>query len=1694
MGNPNLHTQLVIATRFISVFLFVIVCSLFTTSHLQAQASCNNVTSGGSISGEETGCANPTFDPSLITSIQAPTGGSGAIEYLWMKTTGDPTAPFNAWDIIPRAKGETYDPLPISTTTHYARCSRRALCSDYNGETNVITKTVHCCTIDVQINRLGGSACTNEVALSATAPAGAQISWSASSGSFNNPNGRTTTFTAGSSGSVTIFLTATSSDGCEGTSTLPLTIGGVETTTTVNQPSCGESNGSVTVNVSGGVAPLQYDWGDAFPNSPTITNLSGGVYIVIVTDANGCSSTSTAQLNSAGNLNIDFQSQNVSCPGSADGMITIQANNGVSPYTYQWTNNISTTASASNLPSGAYQVTVSDASGCSNVANITVLDSPPISATITPNNSCGVSGGQATVNVGGGSPGYTYLWSDALQQTSSTATNLVDGTYTITVTDAAGCTTTATTSISTTVLELSASVSQPGCAETNTGVAGVIVVNGVAPYSYLWSNGISGQATIANLSEGEYTVTVTDAAGCSATELVEVVKDAGFDIVVNTVDASCNENNGRAVVNFIGPDQIYDYRWNDINNTRSSAAENLTPGIYTVTVTAPDGCSIERPASVGRIPSEFSAGIEANVTTVCLGEFVELAALITGQPVSYVWSTPNGELLNPSSPTTSYIASIEGEQTISLFVTDAFGCQENPTITINVVNAFGGQISSDKPGICVDNDIQDIVTITLAGTTTATNTFVITDEADNIIGVQTSNQFDFETGETGVCFIRNVNYDPSLTSGLVKGQNLSNLTGCFGISNAVRIDRYSGEDCKILCNLEGGNISTGDVPVVCVGDGTPDLINVAVAGNTGNFSTWVVTDIHETVLSLPTAPPFDFEGTGEGISFIWHISSDIPMDGLVVGSSLTNLPGCGVLSNNSIKVDRRTASSFNIIPSANILCPNSSVQLTTDWPNNYGSFSWSVSGGSFDDSNSASPIFTPAGTGSFTLTAQLFDGVCSSLSTTTIIVQEPINIAFNGINETCPGDRNGRIDLSVSGGTAPYTYLWADSSSTSAITQLSAGTYGITITDANGCSASSSIPIANDSNLSAQVGTQSLACFGDNSGVILIEATGGVEPYTYLWNGQPNNNRLANLVAGTYTIEVRDSFGCSVVKNTNLTQPDLLTVGITNTGFTCQTNGTATAVVTGGTGVYSYQWNDALNSSTASISNLAPGTYQVFVTDSNGCTAIANTTILEESITNCQISVVNAITSINGTQGHLQAEAAGGTSYQYIWSNGSTERSINNLSSGEYSLTVTDEFGCSCADTVKLKNPAKIGDLVFEDKNDNGIQDAGEDGLRGVGITLSGRNEYGEEVLLTTKSDKQGMYMFVVIAGTYKITVTDYLNLKISNPDAGEEHLDSDIDPITLMSPLITVVGGEFYGDLDVGLVPKGFCDNVLTGGSIGETEELCRPKDDPALIYNQTYPTGGSGELEYLWLHSTQPEYTPGHPAWFEIPNSNEEFLDPDSIHNTTYYIRCVRRKGCDNYPGETNVIGKILENCVTSPNAEHLRVTPMDNEMMLEWTGNIPVEQSHFVIEHSQDGEHFQTIGSANAFHSESYTAYDYMDKTPSMGENYYRIKTVHPTMGYTFSNIAMAMFKPSANARVTLYPNPVNDELNIHFLEARTEPAILEIANGFGQVIHQITIDIPTTQYTVPLQNLPGGIYYVKFQNRTLKRYSQKIIKRE
>ena len=1775
MGIQNLHILLCNSFAFAKVLpklscLLILLCSSF---FLQAQADCDNVTDGGAIAGDETGCARPSFDPGLISSIATPSGGSGQLEYLWMKTTGDPNASFNEWDIIPGAKGLSYDPLPIFQTTYYARCSRRFPCSDYSGETNFITKEIKCCEFDVTISPSASVACIGtSISLTTNGPTNASYSWTSNGGSIDNPTSATPVFSATTGGSYTISLEVTNSEGCQGIATIPITISSLVATANITNATCGGDDGSITATVSGGTAPYSFDWGDRFGNTATINNLAAGNYIGIITDSNGCSTTvsgevvGTANINttitttdascaggdgsinlsitggqapyiinwdnnlgsttnptnlSAGtysvtitdqsgcnhtevatisgatNINVSAQTSNASCSNGNDGSIVLSVAQGTAPYSYTWSGGVSTGASAENLAPGTYEITVLDAGGCSAIINRTILAPAPLTANIASDEACTVSSGTSTITVSGGTPGYTYAWNDANNQTTQQAINLAAGAYVATITDSNGCTTTASTTVSAGGLLVTAETTKTACMGAPNGTAIISVANGVSPFSYQWNNGLPNRDRFEGLAEGTYNVTVTDAAGCTGSVEAKVYRDSEFSISVNVQGATCNENNGRAAVIVEGPQDDYTYRWNDSNNTTTNAAAGLAPAIYTVTVTDSGGCSLTADASITGSATNLSANITATASQVCGGELIGLSTTVQGTVTSYTWSASSGSFDNSSIANPTYTASESGNHTITLSIQDNNGCQATATTTIQVFQPIGGTISTtDNTTFCVDDGRADVVNVNLVNGTGSASIWVITDSAGNILEVTNSPVFDFEGVAAGICFIQHVSYNNTLTGSILPGGNMNDLIGCFSVSNSIQIERLAGENCTVLCQVAGGTLSTADPTTLCVGDGSADQINVSLLGNQGAQSTWVITDNEDNILDLPVGPPFDFENVPSGICKIWHISSIYPLSSLAVGVNVNTISDCHALSTNAIVVNRITPSAISINAATTTTCRNTPIQLSTNLTGTTNAFSWTSIGEVFDDANSATPTFTPSFPGSYTVTVAVSDGVCTSTGTITIEVPDDLQISAEVTPNECAGQSTGSISLTINGGSAPFTYAWADGINTSStLSDLEAGDYTVSVTDANGCSATSTIAITSTTTLSLTLTGTDLLCNGDQTGEIHAEISGGQAPYTYVWNGKEETNHLTGLLGGIYQVVVTDANGCSIREDITIQEPSLIEFVPEVSPANCNIGGTATVLASGGSGSLNYQWSIPNSPNEPSITNLAAGIYTVTISDQNNCSVITAMEVLLQGITQCDLEILSPITSANGTEGSLSLSVTGGNDYTYLWNTGDTTATLSGLNAGDYTATVTDGFGCTCSSSITLNNPAKIGDYVFEDKNNNGLQDPTEWPLRGVLLQVSGTTAEGAIFLDETRTDDDGIYQFLVPAGTYKITVIDHLNLAFSPQNAGDdEALDSDIDPISLMSELITVQAGEYYLDLDIGLVPSGFCDNVLTGGTAGADEEICLPNGDPELMFNITYPTGGSGAIEYLWLTSHKPTYSPEDPDWIEIPNSDHEYFDPESIIQSTYFVRCARRKGCNNYPGETNVVAKEMVNCGEAPNAENLLVTVLDNQVELKWTGNISMENSTFVIERSEDGISYQTISTTRGYMSTSYTQYDYMDKAPMIGENYYRIKTVHPEMGYHLSNIAMAMLTPKKDMRVTMYPNPIYDEVMVHFLEDLDETTILEVANSFGQVIKHIEIESGTKKHRLDMRNVPGGIYYIKFQNKLLKRYSQKIIKRD
>jgi gliding motility-associated-like protein len=337
----------------------------------------------------------------------------------------------------------------------------------------------------------------------------------------------------GSTDSIASGLTAGSYDvrvidanGCETTSSVTITepgtaVSAVINTADVTQPSCeGNIDGEATVTASGGTSPYTYRWSDGQTDA-TATGLTAGYYEVTVTDDNGCSATTSVLLNDPTGITATITAvTHNDCYNGTSGSATVTADGGSGSYTYSWSDG-QTTATAINLAEGTYTVTVDDGS-CTAQAFVEITAPDSLFAEIISSTDVSCNGGAdgtATVNVSGGTTPYTYAWNDGSSQTTATATDLSAGTYQVTVTDANGCTTTASISIDEpeNPLEISsATPTNPTCYDAADGSVEITVNGGTTPYSFVWNNGQASQ-NATGLTEGNYSVTVTDSLGCTVT-------------------------------------------------------------------------------------------------------------------------------------------------------------------------------------------------------------------------------------------------------------------------------------------------------------------------------------------------------------------------------------------------------------------------------------------------------------------------------------------------------------------------------------------------------------------------------------------------------------------------------------------------------------------------------------------------------------------------------------------------------------------------------------------------------------------------------------------------------------------------------------------------------------------------------------------------------------------------------------------------------------------------------------------------------------------------------------------------------------------------------------------------------------------------------------------------------------------------
>jgi len=469
-------------------------------------------------------------------------------------------------------------------------------------------------------------------------------------------------------GTYAVTITA---GGCSATATAVISSStGITASASSTNAGC-TSTGTATATIGGGTAST-YAWSNG-GTTATISSLAAGTYNVTITSSAGCTATATTTVGSSGGITLSSTTTGATC-GSNNGSATVTVTAGTATG-YSWSSG-ATTTTASNLTAGTYTVTVTGPGGCSATASAVVgsTGAPTITTSAT-GASCNTSNGSATVTVTSGTA-TGYSWSSGA--TTATASGLAAGAYTVTVTGTGGCTVTASVTVNaSTGIVINATSTNTSCGNSN-GTATINVTQGNAT-AYSWSNGAT-TSSLSNLASGTYTVTVSDASGCSATASVIIGGSGGSNVIITSnVTTMCPGDSAQVCA----PSGYVSYLWN--TGATTSCIYTKLAGNYYVTVTDNGGCTATSNHLAINVHPQPPVSISVNGDT-----------LLAYNSVTYQWFLNGVAIQGANTPL--WIATQTGSYTV--LITDAKGCSALSlpvVITVTGLNELSRESMSVYP-------------------------------------------------------------------------------------------------------------------------------------------------------------------------------------------------------------------------------------------------------------------------------------------------------------------------------------------------------------------------------------------------------------------------------------------------------------------------------------------------------------------------------------------------------------------------------------------------------------------------------------------------------------------------------------------------------------------------------------------------------------------------------------------------------------------------------------------------------------------------------------------------------------------------------------------------------------------------------------------------------------------------------------
>ncbi len=789
-----------------------------------------------------------------------------------------------------------------------------------------------------------------------------------------------------------------------------------------NEICFGADNGQATAMSSGATAPYTYLWDN---NETTITaiNLTAGIHTLTVTDANGCTATTSVNIASFEAIELAFDNTNISCINGSNGSSTADAIGGSgSGYSYSWSNG-ATGNTVNDLAAGEICVTVTDDQGCT-AADCTNILSPIVSAAVANNVSCnGGTDGSATVSIENANSTYTYSWDNG--ETTATANMLGAGMHSVTVTDALACTSVQTLTLNEPqVFSFTDSLVQsPSCFGAENGFISYNFTGGTMPYSYTWSTGaINNNPTLGGLSGGQtYCVTVTDANNCATFNFCTSLSEPEEIAITldESLNATCfNECNGSASITVSNPAPgiVYTFNWStgESNTGTNSTAINLCNGANTVSIS--DGtCSVVKTYLINQ-PEQ----IIANVTTVDVSCFGGADGSVAVNAVGGLG--PYG--LEFSDGTENLAAG-----TYSVTVTDANECAIVQDFIIDQPDAIILDYNIHEPS-CVGASDANITTIPSGGT--APYTFEYSEGPADL----SAGTYSVTVTDNNACTVIDdfTIEDPEPIEIINMVTNIS----CFGEVDGSVLTEVNGGNEPYAFEYSDGteNLAEGIYSVTVTDDnGCSDTANFEIIEPDSLVSEVVVNDISCFGANDGSAVTFTQGGTMPyGYEYSGGTQQDLAAGNYAV--TTTDDRGC-------IRVD-----SFEIIEPEQI---EISIEVTdvSCFGENDGSASVSVTGGTAPYEFESLYLDLIAGTYGVLVT----DANACQVETF-FDVNQPAEIVLTTSSTDATGNMaDGTASVEAQGGEMPFSYEWntVPPQTTETATNLPAGDYTVTVTDATGC-------------------------------------------------------------------------------------------------------------------------------------------------------------------------------------------------------------------------------------------------------------------------------------------------------------------------------------------------------------------------------------------------------------------------------------------------------------------------------------------------------------------------------------------------------------------------------------------------------------------------------------------------------------------